>query len=169
MLLVVALILSAAMLLVIYYDMVRFIIPNWLNGLLLVSYPLWVVLSPTPIDWLSGLSMFGILFAVGYVLFALNAMGGGDVKLLAICGLFTGLSEAGVALVVYMALLGGVLSILLIAIRYTLPMVWMRLCPTRNTPKLLTMGEPIPYGIAIAGGFLAVIWSGQLPGLTAIY
>ena len=152
-----SLFLSICMLAVVYYDTRYYLIPNWLNLLLLAAFPVWAwIVLPEP-EWLMRVSMFGILFAVGFALFSLRIMGGGDVKLLAVLGLYTGLNETGLALVVYMAVLGGVLSLVVLALRMLLPAFRLKRIPT-----LFTMGQPIPYGLAIAGAFLFLIWSGRL-------
>ena len=159
----VALVLSVLMAAVIVYDGVRFIIPNWLNGAFLALFVVWGVMNPNT-DWLSALTMFIVLFGVGYVLFALGTVGGGDVKLLAVCGLYTGWSVTGLKLVVYMSLLGGALALVLVALRLMVPALTARL-GIQTIPRVLTVGEPAPYGVAIAVAFLGLLWTGQLPGL----
>lgn len=149
---------------VIFYDASRYIIPNWLNAALLLLYPVWYFIAPEPLDILSSLLMFGVLFASGFILFALRVMGGGDVKLLAVCGLYMGWGQAGVEFIIYTALLGGLLSIVLIASRLIVPLYFAKLGRT-TIPLIFTMGGPVPYGLAIAGGFLIVMWLGDMPGL----
>jgi hypothetical protein len=36
--------------------------------------------------------------------------------------------------------------------------------PDKKVPRLFGNGEPVPYGVAIAGAFLMVIWMEILPG-----
>lgn len=154
-------VLCAAMLLVIAWDATHYIIPNWLNALLLILYPLWWFTAPAAPDWAGALGMFALCFAVGFGLFALGLMGAGDVKLLSVLGLYVGFSEAGLALIIYMALLGGVLSLLLIILRRVLA-GWKR------RPRLLRKKEPVPYGLAIAGSFLWLLFTGRVPGMAEI-
>lgn len=164
MILATAIILSLIMAIVIWVDVTTYKIPNWLNGVLLGLYPVWYFLAPVDLDIISSLIMFGVLFATGFALFAIRVIGGGDVKLLAICGLYTGWNETGVALLFYMGVIGGALSFLLIMGRWIAPVISN--CLHRKTlPKILTMGAPIPYGLAIAGAFLILIWMDKLPGL----
>lgn len=162
--LIVALILSVFMALVVYYDARYYKIPNWLNATFLLFYLVWFLLSPEPLSFISAISMFGVALGVGFILFALKLVGAGDVKLLAVCGLYTGWSKAGAALVIYMGVFGGILSLILVAIRFMIPMIGHRL-GWKNIPKLFTMGAPAPYGLAIAAGFLILLWGSQLPGL----
>lgn len=112
-------------------------------------------------DWFSGLLMFAALLGAGFGLFCLRVLGGGDVKLLAVLGLYTGWSENGLALIIYMAFLGGILSLLVMLARAMMPAIGVRL-GLKTLPRLLTMGQPIPYGLAIAGSFLLLIWTGRL-------
>lgn len=145
----------------IIYDVTRFIIPNWLNGILVLLYPAWVLLSPHPIDWVSGLSCGLVLLFGGFGLYAAKLLGAGDVKLLAACGLYTGLSMAGVSLIFYMALLGGLMAVTLL---FTRP-VLRSMFKGKTLPKILTVKAPVPYGLAIAGSCLIMIWTGRMPGM----
>lgn len=158
-----AVILTVAMLAVIYLDTTRFLIPNWLNLTLLAVFLVWGFVAPH-MDWLSALYMFLALFAAGYLMFAFHIMGGGDVKLLAVCGLFVGWGQAGISFIFYTAILGGLLSLLVLALRFLLPPICARL-GGKSLPALFTMGEPVPYGLAIAGAFLLLLWRNHLPGL----
>jgi len=164
MLILVALILSGFMVAVIFYDARYYIIPNWLNAALLLIYPVWYFVAPAPLDVMSALIMFGILFTSGFIMFALRIMGGGDVKLLAVCGLYMGCSAPGLHFVIYTALLGGLLSIVLIASRLVVPIYYAK-SNRADIPLIFTMGGPVPYGLAIAGAFLMVLWLGKMPGL----
>lgn len=117
-------------------------IPNWLNAAVaLLAVPFW---------WSSGLDFWSIglqigvatlVFAAFALLFALGAMGGGDVKLVAALALWLPW-PAVLALLVLMSLAGGVITGFMVARR--------RLA--RGTDKL-----EIPYGVAIACGGLWVI------------
>lgn len=61
--------------------------------------------------------------------------------------------------------LGGLLALLLLIIRPVVVFGCSRLKHPPTIPKLLTLGEPVPYGVAIAGAFLYMLWVGMLPGL----
>lgn len=154
--------LTILLLLVIIIDVHSFRIPNWLNLAIMCFFPLWVLGSGAPFDWLSSLTMASVFFGVGFGLFALKIMGGGDTKLLAVLGLYTGWSEAALALVIYTALLGGVITLGTLMARYLLP-PFFRALKMKTIPRLFTLGEPmVPYGPAIAGAMLIVLWTGKL-------
>jgi prepilin peptidase CpaA len=160
----IAIILLIAMFAVIYFDATRFIIPNWLVGGLLLLYPLAVFLAPNsgqpnfmPIDWQMALLAMLCAFAVGYVVFALNLMGGGDVKLIIVLSLWVGWEKL-VMFGFYFAFLGGIMSIALLLIRPIIPHL-----TSKKPPRVLRNKEPVPYGLAIAGAFLLMLMNGQIP------
>ena len=143
-------------------DVTRFIIPNWMVGVILALYPVALYLSPTPIDWQGGLMAFGVLFVAGFAMFALKIMGGGDVKLLAACGLWVGWSNL-IEYIVYVAILGGILSIFLIVTR---PICARLIEPRLAVPRLFRPKQPVPYGVAIAGALLIILWGTKtIPGI----
>ena len=163
--LIFALLLTLAMAVVVYTDATRYIIPNWLNVGIVFAYIPFALLTPQPVDFLSALSMFGAMFALGLVLFVTRLMGGGDVKLLAALGPWAGWTQAGLHLLLYTALLGGLLAILLVIMRFLAPWIASKAKKPITIPQLFTHGAPVPYGLAIAGGFLLLLWKGKLPGL----
>jgi len=146
------------MLVVIYFDATRFIIPNWLVGFLLALYPVAVFFAPVPIDWQHDLLGFLGAFAVGYVIFALNIMGGGDVKLIIVLALWVGLGKLA-DFGLDFALLGGVLTIILLTLRATMPAI----ITPEKLPRVLKKREPVPYGLAISAAFLIILMNGQIP------
>ena len=124
-------------------------IDNWLTGAVALGAPLFW--------WASGLSLwpgialqFGvalIAFAILAVLFAMRAMGGGDVKLLTALALWIE-PVLFMQLIVLMALLGGVLTLVLGS--------WhiMR----RRKDRLA-----IPYGVAISAAGLWILAAHYFP------
>lgn len=156
---IIILYLISSMLAVMYYDATRFIIPNWLVGGLLLVYPLAVFLSPVAVDWkMDLLGMLGT-FVLGYFIFALRVMGGGDVKLIIVLSLWVGLQKLYVFGLDF-ALLGGVLSIAVLLLRKILPFVVSKKV---KLPRIFRNREPVPYGLAIAGAFLLMLFSGEIP------
>jgi len=153
---IVPLILLIAMLAVIYFDATRFIIPNWLVGGLLLLYPLAVYISSAPVAWQTDLlGMLGA-FAIGYVIFALRLMGGGDVKLIIVLSLWVGVTKLA-DFGFYFALLGGVMSLVILILRKIMPHI-----TSKKLPRVLRDKEPVPYGLAIAGAFLILLNNGQI-------
>lgn len=162
--LVLAIILSILMLLVLFFDIRSYLIPNWLVGAVLAFYPALLMLSPIAIDWKMALASMLGSFVVGFILFSSKVMGGGDVKLLAACCLWTGTTALPTYLL-YTSGLGGILSILLLAGRPVVYYYAARLRPDQPVPRLFRHGEPVPYGVAIAGAFLILLWAEMLPGI----
>jgi prepilin peptidase CpaA len=153
-------------------------IPNWLTAGLAALYPLYVLASPTPVAWMVALALAVAVFMFGFVLFARQLIGGGDVKLIAIMTLWTGLDHLVLfALVTSLAggglALGclwyqrwrGVIDAQLAALGWNLAPVGMRHSGSAASEATdggaSTAVEPapltLPYGVAIAAGGLAVV------------
>ena len=110
-----------------------------------VSQPTWAVLAA---HVAVGLAILG----GGLVLFDRGWMGGGDVKLLAVTGLWLG-PAATPALLILTALAGGVL---------TLAMIVARALGAHGLAggRIAALSDPmdrVPYGIAIAAAAIAVV------------
>ena len=118
-------------------------IANWLNGAIALGAPFFW--------WASGMALWpdiamqlGVAFAAFVILaglFAIRAMGGGDVKLLTALALWIK-PDWFVSLLIIMAVIGGLLTIVL-AINHTM---------RRRKSRL-----KIPYGIAISAAGLWVL------------
>lgn len=159
--LVISLVVIFAMFAVMVYDISKFIIPNWLVGGLLLLYPVAVVLAPVAVAWpLALLGMLGV-FVIGYALFALGLMGGGDIKLIIVLSLWVGFDKLG-AFGFAFALLGGVASIVLLILRKILSVIIDDKEKLAKLPRVLRNKEPVPYGVAIAGAFLWLAWRGEV-------
>ncbi len=160
-------VLTVLMALVLYFDATKYIIPNWLVGLTLAVYPLMVVMSPTPIDWSRAVLATVAVFVVGYGMWKMRWMGGGDIKLITACSLWAGASLLRLFdFLIIMTVFGGVLALAAIVIRKGLPWVAPAMLGSPKLPRLFKDGEPVPYGLAIALAFLFLLWKQQLPGLT---
>ncbi|HJS32148.1 MAG TPA: prepilin peptidase [Alphaproteobacteria bacterium] len=138
-------------------DARSYIIPNRLVLILIAAFVLAApLLLPLPAIMRHVLAGIGVL-AVGLALFHFRLLGGGDVKLFAAASLWVGL-DLLVPQLLLVFLAGGVLSVVLLLLRTTwghglflsLFGRWMAL------PRLLGKGEPVPYGIAICLGSLAL-------------
>jgi prepilin peptidase CpaA len=146
-------------------------IPNPLTAGLAVLYPIYVLVSPTPVAWAAALGLASVVFLVGLALFARNLIGGGDVKLIAAVSLWAGL-EHFVWFMLITTMAGGALSVI---------SLWYRRWGGPIEPHLAALGlattggpgalspegsEAVadasahpatsPYGVAIAIGGLAV-------------
>ncbi len=117
-------------------------IDNWLTATVALLAPLsWLAagLGLWP-DIAIQLAVASIVFAIGIGLFAMGAMGGGDVKLLGGLALwFPGLVV--MRLVIVMSIIGGILTIFMLV---------------RHKLKKIEGELEIPYGIAIS---LAGLWA----------
>lgn len=154
-------------------DWRRYLIPNWISLALLALYPLFALSSnllgppAAAVPWLASLLVASIAFILLAGLFALNKLGGGDVKLISALALWAGPGLIAGFLIVT-SLAGGVLSLI------TLARAWLQ--RRRQSPTLTSkeegsvtqsgdsdndaaedtkaLAQPIPYGVAIAcGGF----------------
>lgn len=136
-------VLAALLLTAMVTDWRRREIDNWLTALVALLAPLWWwslgwALWP---DAAIQAGLFGVVLAIGIGLFALGAMGGGDVKLLAALALWLPpLVFLNMAIV--MSLIGGALTIAML--------VWHRRTGREGNPE-------IPYGLAIAAAALWVL------------
>jgi prepilin peptidase CpaA len=151
--------LSLAMLAVMVLDATRYLIPNSLNFALLLLFGVGAFFLP--VDLPMGLVAAAVVLIIGLGLFALGLMGGGDIKLLVVLTLWTGWSLVTGHFLMLTAVLGGILVIVVLLMR----MVAQVVLKGRNLPRLLTPKQPVPYGLAIAGAFLVMIWSNQIPAL----
>lgn len=155
-----ALCLTLMLLGVVRYDLTRYIIPNSLNMAIFMLYlPAIYFLK---LDAVSGLMAAGAVLLVGFGIFALGFMGGGDIKLLVALSLWTGFGEKLAYFLILTCLLGGVLSVVAIVLRAAFAPMWPKLFPTIAIPRILLRGEPVPYGIAIACAFLVLLWTGEV-------
>jgi prepilin peptidase CpaA len=152
-----------SMLAIIVFDVRKYIIPNWIVGSLLVLYPISLWYAPVAVDWKMALAAMFIVFAVGYVVFAMRWMGAGDVKFITVCALWVGYSSLFDFIFLF-AILGGLLSGFLWGFRKMVPSFAGRL-PFKELPRILQDGAPVPYGVAIAIAFLFILWTNKIPVL----
>jgi prepilin peptidase CpaA len=135
-------------------DLTTYTIPNWISLALGAVFLALAATAGMPLDTvgLHLLAGFAALLA-GMALFALGWIGGGDAKLLAAGCLWFGWPGSQVFLL-DTAMAGGACACLLLMargqlIQAVLPMQrpWIQ--------RLVTPGEPAPYGVAIAIGALS--------------
>ena len=140
--------LAIALLVAAFTDLHRRQIDNWLNGGIAIAAPLfWYAsgLGLADIGWQIACAL--ATFAVLAMLFAIRAMGGGDVKLLTALALWI-VPSAFFKLLIMMALVGGFLTIVFGA--------WH--IARRRRDRLA-----VPYGIAIAAAGLWTMAVEYLP------
>ena len=136
-------------------DLTTMTIPNWVSGLLILGFfPAALLLGLGAMDVATHVGVAAAALLIGMGLFALNFLGGGDVKLMAAACLWLGLSGSGV-FVLATAVVGGLFSLALLVGR-----VWLQPYVGAGPGWLVQLMEPkghIPYGVAIAAGAL-VAW-----------
>ncbi|MEX0345604.1 MAG: prepilin peptidase [Rhizobiaceae bacterium] len=136
-------------------DMISMTIANRISIVLAVTFLL--VAPMTGMDWSTyawHLAAGALVLAVTFGFFAVGGMGGGDAKLLAATALWMGMSMSILFYLVYAALVGGALTVLILLYRksalsvYTGHMLLLRNFADKDVG--------VPYGIALAiGGILA--------------
>jgi prepilin peptidase CpaA len=145
-------------------------IPNRLTGALAALYPVYVLVSPTPVAWPAALGLAAVVFVIGVGLFAREMIGGGDVKLLSALSLWAG-PEQFVWFMLITTLAGGALSIFGLCYRRWGGLIETRLAmlgfvtTSGGTPisavapagGSTTRSTTLPYGVAIAAGGIAII------------
>lgn len=129
-------------------DLITMTIPNRVPAILLGSF---LIVAPfTGMDWqtfaMSLLAGFVILAAC-FGFFAMNAMGGGDAKILAASAVWFGFNISLTVFMLYVAFVGGLLTITILLIRSRSQEIMAVGLPI---PDSLLVAKKIPYGIAIA-------------------
>ena len=94
-------------------------------------------------------------FAVGFILFAIGAWGGGDAKLIAATAFWLG-PNAMLGYAIYTALAGGILAVILLISRFLAKKYGLPKRP-RWARQILRRRAQVPYGVALCiGGIFAV-------------
>jgi len=145
--------LAIALLVAAFTDLRSRQIANWLNGAIALGAPLFWIASSYSL-WPDIAMQVGVALASFVVLaglFAIKAMGGGDVKLLTALALWVQPTQF-MQLLLVMAVLGGILTLVF--------GFWHLM---RRQKDRLT----IPYGVAIAAAGLWVLGTNYLPAVSA--
>jgi len=134
-------------------DAVSYAIPNWISLALIAGF---AVAAPV-----LGLSLGDIglhvavgaaALVIGFTLYALNWIGGGDAKLFAATALWLGWPAAA-SYALLTAIAGGGLVLVIVGLRSAYMRPFLVTTPAWLT-RLAEPGEDIPYGVAIAAGAL---------------
>lgn len=137
-----------------FYDIFTMTIPNKITLALLVSY---AVLAPLAgLGWetmLWSLGLAVVILCVGFALFSMGVMGGGDAKLLAASALWFGTAFTFEYLL-YASILGGVLTVVILLMRNT--MLPARLLKIEWVMRLYDKKVGVPYGAALGPAALIV-------------
>ena len=143
-------------------DLTSYTIPNWMSVALAAAFALLAAAVALPLPVVGVHVVVGLIALVaGMGMFAVGWIGGGDAKLLAACCLWFGWPDSQTFLL-DTALAGGGFAFLLLVMRGQLA---RPLIPSFSgwVGRLMTPGEPAPYGVAIAlGALIALPASGLL-------
>lgn len=142
------------------WDIASFTIPNWLQFALIAAFALLMFVHPL------GAAAFGwhllagfVGLAIGFTLFALGYIGGGDAKLFACVSLWFGLGDL-LAYALIASIFGGVLTLGIVALRRVpLPAA---LSAQGWLVRLHDAGEGIPYGAALAAGAFFILSQSEI-------
>lgn len=133
-------------------DVATYLIPHRYPSAVALAFAVYAIGKPAPV-WLYGMLAAALLLAVGVLLFDRGVLGGGDVKLMTAAALWAGFDQLSLMLFV-ISIAGGAL-----ALAHLSPL--RRLMPARpgTAPAVdlrSRLQQPIPFGVAIAIGGVAV-------------
>lgn len=134
------------------HDVRTLTIPNWLNlAIALLAMPA-ILLAAPDLKAMNGYWFAGTAaFLVSGALFYAGVFGGGDAKMIPAAMLWIG-PEGALTFVMWMALAGGLLALVVMAARQLVPAG----AAGRLSPALQD-GNGVPYGVAITAGVFAAI------------
>ncbi len=137
------------------WDLASFTIPNFLQLVLLAGFAGFAIASGMTmgvVGWHLGAA--GIGLAIGFTLFALGLVGGGDAKLFACMALWLGVRDfASYALIA--SVFGGALTLAMLAFRQ-LPVPAL-LARQSWVMRLHDRQSGIPYGVALSAGAFVIM------------
>ena len=137
------------------FDFLTLRIPNWLNALTALTFVLaaFVFAMPLPV---AGMHVIAgvLLLVLGFGLFAVNLVGGGDAKMLAAAGLWIGFDHL-LAFVVFTAVCGGVLALAVLGVRAA--QRYAAMTGLDAFASITGKKVELPYGMSIAAGALLVL------------
>jgi prepilin peptidase CpaA len=154
--------LTALLLAASLFDVTQFRIPNLIpllvTSLFLMKAGIGIEAGPI---W-SRVLVSACMFAVGFLAFSAGLLGGGDVKLMAALALWFDASNFA-DFVAVTGIAGGVLGILLLLTRRTIPIAALPLSADASSSsfkqRLLNPAAPLPYAVPISIAALWLEWS----------
>ena len=148
------------------WDLASFTIPNFLSLAVAVAFGLFALALGLPLGGFGSHLLAGLIgLAVGFALFALGYIGGGDAKLYAGVALWLGPHDL-LAYTLVAAMLGGLLALTLLAVRQLpLPAGLIR---QDWILKLHDQRSGIPYGVALAAGAMVILPQAEILRLAAV-
>jgi prepilin peptidase CpaA len=137
------------------WDLASFTIPNGIQVALLLGFAVFVFASHMSAGVFSGHLLAGFLgLVIGFSLFALGYIGGGDAKLFACVCLWFGMHDL-LLYALIASVLGGALTLILLTMRKRpLPAL---LAQQGWLIRLHDARQGIPYGVALASGAFCIL------------
>jgi prepilin peptidase CpaA len=126
------------------WDVLKLRIPNLIPLALVLLFALQLLIGPGVPAPLDHLLAMGLALVVLLPLFALNMLGGGDVKLLAAVALWLG-KEQLAALLILVGIVGGLFALCWLAMRWLIR-IGLR---GRSLPPSLQAQAPLPFALPI--------------------
>jgi prepilin peptidase CpaA len=142
------------------WDLASFTIPNFLTAALLAVFGLFAVaagLSLAAIGWHLLAGLLGLF--LGFTLFALGYIGGGDAKLFAVTVLWLGFKDLAPYALLASVFGGGLTLGMLMLRQYPLPAFLAR---QNWIVNLHDARSGIPYGVALAAGAFILLPSTEI-------
>ncbi|HXC54270.1 MAG TPA: prepilin peptidase [Rhizomicrobium sp.] len=137
------------------WDLASFTIPNYLQLALIAAFAVFVVAIGMTPGAIGGHLLAGFVgLAIGFTLFALGYIGGGDAKLFACIVLWLGFHNL-LDYTLVAAVMGGALSLSLLSLR-RLPLPPL-LGAQAWIARLHDAKAGIPYGVALAAGAFVIL------------
>ncbi|MBY0427791.1 MAG: prepilin peptidase [Alphaproteobacteria bacterium] len=152
---------AVTMLIAALSDIKKLIISNRLCLFLAALFPLYVLTAPHEIMWLHHVLIAGTVLVIGFAMFAMNFLGGGDVKMLAAASLWAG-PKMIATLLLFTSFAGGLLALgFAVAALYRARV--LKIEAKSETNEVIPWHKtPVPYGVAIAcGGVTALFMMAQ--------
>ncbi|MGF1641300.1 MAG: prepilin peptidase [Rhodospirillales bacterium] len=137
-------------------------IPNRISLAIAALYPVHVLAGSGTVDWPGAVAVAAGVFALGLVAFAVGAVGGGDVKLMAATALWAGPAMVLDFVLATTAVGGGVALAMLTRWRFVLARFFEGVGGEDIRDVLL--GRAVPYAVAIAAGAYLTIGPRLLGG-----
>ncbi|MEJ1994016.1 MAG: prepilin peptidase [Limibacillus sp.] len=138
-------------------DIQRRKIPNGITLVIALLFGIYFLANLGEVDWVGPLVVGGAILAVGFLIFAMNWLGAGDVKMLAAAGLWAGFAHVTELLLVT-GLAGGILGLGYVLGDRLRRVPWIPLPPpeVKDLEELKKQKIYLPYGVAICAGALVV-------------
>jgi prepilin peptidase CpaA len=126
------------------FDVLRLRIPNTIPVALVALFAIQLLVGRNVQAPLEHLQAMGVALLILLPFFALNMLGGGDVKLLAAVALWLGMSKLA-ALMILVGIVGGIFALFWLAMRWLI-CAGLR---DRKLPKSLQAHAPLPFALPI--------------------